>query len=107
MKVAFFTSSRADYGKIKPVITEAKNKAIKFTIFVTGSHLLKEYGSTLKQIKKDFGESRIVTFLNQKFGDKHQIVFKNTVNNFTHALKNKFFDCFFILNIICFFLNLS
>jgi UDP-N-acetylglucosamine 2-epimerase (hydrolysing) len=96
MKIAFFTSSRADYGKIKPVISEAKNKKIKFTIFVTGSHLLKEYGFTLYQIKKDFDKSSIITFSNQKFGDKQQVVFRNTVNNFTRVLKNKFFNCFFI-----------
>ena len=96
MKIAFFTSSRADYGKIKPVISEAKNRKIKFTIFVTGSHLLKEYGFTAYQIKKDFDKSSIITFSNQRFGDKHQVVFKNTVNNFTRVLKNKFFNCFFI-----------
>ena len=30
MNIAFFTASRADYGKLKPVILEAKKKKIKF-----------------------------------------------------------------------------
>ena len=95
MKIAFFTASRADYGKIKPLILQAK-KRIKFSIFATGTHLLKEYGGTLNHLKKDFSKKNIIAFSNQKFGDKHQVIFKNTVNNFTKSLKNKAFDCFFI-----------
>ena len=53
MKIAFFTASRADYGKIKPVIKEAINKKINIKIFVTGTHLLKEYGNSLNHIIKD------------------------------------------------------
>ena len=51
MKIAF-TASRADYGKIKPLILQAKKKRIKFSIFATGTHLLKEYGGTLNHLKK-------------------------------------------------------
>ena len=54
MKIAFFTASRADYGKIKPLILQAKKKRIKFSIFATGTHLLKEYGGTLNHLKKRF-----------------------------------------------------
>ncbi len=96
MKVAFFTASRADYGKIKPVILEAKKKKLNYVIFATGSHLLKEYSKTINQIKKDFGSRNIISFSNQKFGDNHQTIFRNTVNKLTKLLKNKKFDCFFI-----------
>tara|TARA_B100000575_G_C23132376_1_gene657053 strand:- start:2078 stop:3205 length:1128 start_codon:yes stop_codon:yes gene_type:complete len=96
MRIAFFTSSRADYGKIKPLITEAKKKEINFKIFVTGTHLLKEYGNTLNHIKKDFDKKNIISFSNQIFGDTQQIIFKKTVNNLTRLLSGKFFDCFFI-----------
>ena len=50
MKIAFFTASRADYGKIKPVILEAQKNKINFKIFATGSHLINEYGKTINQI---------------------------------------------------------
>ena len=96
MKIAFFTASRADYGKLKPVIVQAQKKRIDFIIFATGSHLIKEYGRTLKQIKNDFNSKNIISFVNQKFGDSHQVIFKNTVNFLTKLLKNKKFDCFFI-----------
>jgi len=96
MKIAFFTASRADYGKIKPVILEAKKKRINFKIFATGSHLINEYGKTINQILRDFGKKKIISFSNQKFGDNHQTIFKNTVSSFTKVLKNQIFDCFFI-----------
>ncbi len=96
MKIAFFTASRADYGKLKPVIIEAQKKKLDFIIIATGSHLLKEYGRTLKQVKNDFNSKNIISFTNQKFGDSHQVIFKNTVNSLTKLLKNKKFDCFII-----------
>ena len=96
MQIAFFTASRADYGKLKPVILEAKKKRIKFKIFVTGTHLLREYGNTKEQIINDFGINNLVLFKNQKFGDVHQEIFKKTVNNFTKILYKRKIDCFFI-----------
>ena len=96
MNIAFFTASRADYGKIKPVILETKRKKIKFKIFVTGMHLLKEYGNTKNHIIKDFGKKNLIIFKNQNFGDSHKLIFKKTVNRFTVALEKKNFDCVFI-----------
>jgi UDP-N-acetylglucosamine 2-epimerase (hydrolysing) len=96
MRIAFFTASRAEYGKIKSIISEAKKNKIKYTIFVTGTHLLKEYGNTLTEIQNDFSKKNIVSFSNQKFGDSSQTIFKNTVNNFTRLLQGQFFSCFFI-----------
>tara|TARA_A100001015_G_scaffold39738_1_gene43619 strand:- start:4499 stop:5626 length:1128 start_codon:yes stop_codon:yes gene_type:complete len=96
MNIAFFTASRADYGKIKPVILEAKRKKIKFKIFVTGTHLLKEYGNTQNHIIKDFGKKNLIIFKNQNFGETHKLIFKKTVNRFTIALEKKNFDCVFI-----------
>ena len=96
MKIAFFTASRADYGKLKPVILEAQKNKLNFVIFATGSHLIREYGRTLSHIRKDFSYNKIVSFKNQKFGDSHQTIFKNTVNALTKLLKRRKFDCFFI-----------
>ena len=41
MNVAFFTASRADYGKLKPVILETKKNKIKYKIFKRDELLLK------------------------------------------------------------------
>ena len=52
-KVLFVSSSRADYGLIRNVVicTQRINK--KTYLLVTGSHLSKEFGLTIKEIKKD------------------------------------------------------
>lgn len=53
-KVVFITGTRADYGKIKSLIA-AMNKTDTFSvyIYITGMHLLEEYGSTYKQVVDD------------------------------------------------------
>jgi UDP-N-acetylglucosamine 2-epimerase (hydrolysing) len=96
MSVALFTATIADYGKLKPVILETKKNKIKYKIFVTGTHLLGEYGSTKTQIIKDFGKKNLIIFKNQIFGESHSLIFRNTVKEFTRAIGKNHFDCFFI-----------
>lgn len=52
--VVFVTGTRADYGKIKSLIS-AMNQSDMFEvhIYITGMHLLEEYGSTYKQVLED------------------------------------------------------
>ena len=53
-KILFISSSRADYGLLRNIILETKkNKKIKVFVLVTGSHLSKEFGNTIKEIEKD------------------------------------------------------
>ena len=59
-KIVFLTGTRADYGKLKPLITAAiKNSKFKVIILVTGMHLQKKFGSTYLQIINDFKKSKI------------------------------------------------
>ena len=53
-QIIFLTGTRADYGKIKPLLKILKgdpNYEVK--IVVTGMHLLAKYGSTVFEIEKD------------------------------------------------------
>ena len=60
-KILFISSSRADYGLLRNVILETKNnKKTKVFIFVTGSHLSKEFGNTIKEIEKDGLKKNII-----------------------------------------------
>ena len=60
-KILFISSSRADYGLLRNVIIETKkNKKIKVSIFVTGSHLSKKFGNTIKEIEKDGLKKNII-----------------------------------------------
>ena len=95
-KIIFFTASRADYGKLKPVISLFKKKNFKIKIIVTGSHLQKEYGYTVKHIIKDFGKQIIISFKNQSFGDPSYIIFEKTVIGLNKIMKKYHSDFFFI-----------
>ncbi len=53
-KVVFVTGTRADYGKIKALIyTLNHSQEFEAYIYITGMHLLEEYGSTYKQVIND------------------------------------------------------
>ena len=59
-KIVFLTGTRADYGKLKPLITATKkNKKFHPIIVITGMHLKKKYGSTYIQIEKDFSKCNV------------------------------------------------
>ncbi|MDI6046600.1 UDP-N-acetylglucosamine 2-epimerase [Flavobacterium yafengii] len=52
-KILFLTGTRADFGKIKSLIAVLeKQKQYEVFVFVTGMHLLEEYGYTLLEIEK-------------------------------------------------------
>ncbi len=53
-KILIVTERRADYSKFRPVIQEIeKSKKLDYSLIVTGSHLLKEHGYTINEIKND------------------------------------------------------
>lgn len=53
-KICFVTSTRADYGLIRPLIIELKKYSdVELNLIVTGTHLLPEFGNSLNEIKTD------------------------------------------------------
>lgn len=53
-KILIVTERRADYSKFRPVLKAIeKSSKLDYYLIVTGSHLLKEYGYTIDEIKKD------------------------------------------------------
>jgi UDP-N-acetylglucosamine 2-epimerase (non-hydrolysing)/GDP/UDP-N,N'-diacetylbacillosamine 2-epimerase (hydrolysing) len=53
-KILAVTGSRADYGILRSVLFAlCKKKNLKFSLIVTNMHLGTEFGSTIKEIKKD------------------------------------------------------
>jgi GDP/UDP-N,N'-diacetylbacillosamine 2-epimerase (hydrolysing) len=54
IKILVFTTNRSDYGLLKNLIIKLKkNKKIDLKLLVSGSHLIKNYGNTIKEIEKD------------------------------------------------------
>ncbi len=53
-KILLVTERRADYSKLRPIINEIKKSAkLDYYLIVTGSHLLKNHGHTIDEIKND------------------------------------------------------
>tara|TARA_X000000950_G_scaffold285365_1_gene391104 strand:+ start:1967 stop:3169 length:1203 start_codon:yes stop_codon:yes gene_type:complete len=53
-KIGIFTGNRAEYGLLYPVIKAVhKNKALEYSLLVSGAHLDSNFGNTLKEIKED------------------------------------------------------
>ena len=91
-KIIFLTGTRADFGKMRSIILELQNsKKFDVEVFVTGMHLLRSYGLTVKEIKK-VGIKKIYTFLNQKdksYNRKMDITLSKTVNGFSEFISRK------------------
>ena len=82
----FVTGTRADYGKMEPLSNEAIKHGFKIIYFVTGMHMLKKYGLTKEEVKKN-KNIKIIEFINQKEGDELDVVLANTVLGFSNLLK--------------------
>ena len=54
-KILFVTGTRADFGKLKSIISLSKsNNKFQTFIAVTGMHMLKGYGNTYTEVEKSF-----------------------------------------------------
>lgn len=64
-KILFVSGTRADFGKIKPLIQQVKDSGdFEYQIFATGMHMLSVYGMTVHEIQKA-GFENIHSFINQ------------------------------------------
>ena len=85
-KIVFVTGTRADFGKIKPLINNLeKNENFDVLIFSTGMHQLKKYDYTYKEIEKS-GFKNIFNFINQNENDTMDHVLAKTISGFSDYL---------------------
>ena len=84
--VLFITGTRADFGKLEPLATAARDEGYRVSFFVTGMHMLPLYGLTKNEVHRVPGVN-VVEFLNQREGDPQDIVFAKTVVGFSDHLR--------------------
>lgn len=69
-RILFITGTRADYGKIKSIMkTMDRSDRYEVFIYVSGMHLLSQYGSTYREVLKDRYENVHVAFGQQHTDD--------------------------------------
>ncbi len=82
-KVIFLTGTRADFGKVKPLIAELDaDRSFDVHVVATGMHMLPKYGATWEEVKL-FGRGELHTFVNQRDMDPHDIVLAKTITGFS------------------------
>ncbi|WP_100611975.1 UDP-N-acetylglucosamine 2-epimerase [Confluentibacter lentus] len=87
-KIAFLTGTRADFGKMKPLIQILENhQEFEAHIFVTGMHLLQRYGYTLIEVER-CGFKNISTFKNDTHEASMDLTLAKTIAGFSEFVKN-------------------
>lgn len=86
-KIVFLTGTRADFGKIKALVQTLENhNSFEPYLFVTGMHLLKEYGYTLIEVER-CGFKNISTFHNHTDEATMDLTLAKTINGFSQYVK--------------------
>lgn len=86
-KIVFLTGTRADFGKLKSLIEVSRsNQAFEVHIFVTGMHMLREYGYTLLEVEK-CGYDNIFPFVNHTHETTMDLSLAKTIEGFSGFVK--------------------
>ena len=86
-KLVFLTGTRADFGKIKSLISIAdENPNFEVYVFVTGMHLQKEYGYTLIEIER-CNFKNVHTFENHTHETTMDLTLAKTIEGFSACCK--------------------
>lgn len=55
LKVAYVTGTRADFGLMTPILKAiSQSSKLELQVYATGIHLMKDFGLTVRQVKKEF-----------------------------------------------------
>lgn len=85
-KILFVTGTRADFGKIKSLMSVIEQSAnFELHVLVTGMHMMKRYGSTYLEVKKE-NYSNIYLTSNQNEGEPMSSVLGNTITIITRLV---------------------
>ena len=90
MKCLFVTGTRADFGKMKGLISALSSDESLYSIQIvaTGMHLLTEFGSTLVEIENTF-PNKVVQIKGQKFQENMSNGFARFISGFNLHLESE------------------
>lgn len=98
-KIAVITTTRAEYGLLSPIIKELRkreNKNLRVDLIVTGTHLSKQYGLTINEIKERIDKQVYVTIKS----DTELEISKNQADvlvKFTEVFSREVYDAILLL----------
>lgn len=95
--VWFLTGTRADYGKLKPLILGAAElPGFSVTVIATGMHLLERYGSTVIEVQRLPSHVRVLTMANQEPGDQMDRAMARTIDGLSALFDRSCPDLFVV-----------
>lgn len=87
-RILFITGTRADYGKIKPLLKRIEDDSeFKLLIFVSGMHLVEKLGGTYREILKDNYKNVYIDFSQSSTGIQ-SYDFGNTISDLTNYVRH-------------------
>ena len=89
MKLLFLTGTRADYGKIKSLIDQArKSDHYEPSVFITGMHMLSLYGSTHQEVSGNLtSDVPVYKFINQNLTSTMDEIVSKTILGLSDFVK--------------------
>lgn len=100
-KILVFTSTRADFGLLAPMIEKLiQDKTFSTTLFVTGTHLDEKFGSTVVEITNQFPAVTLikVPFVANSSVAHHQLaLMSSSFTEYSKALEKQTFDMAIVL----------
>ena len=81
-RILFVTGTRADFGKLAPLAAVARDGGFAVQFFITGMHMMKKYGHTVREVRR-FEGAEFHEFINQKDGEAHDLVMAKTMLGFS------------------------
>lgn len=84
--ILFVTGTRADFGKLEPLAIAARDAGMDVAFFVTGMHMMAEYGLTKLEVARVAGVD-VHEFVNQDAGDPQDAVLARTISGFSTFVK--------------------
>ncbi len=91
-KIGIITGARSEFGLLALTIKRvSESKKLSLLLYVTGMHLLQEFGHTVDEVKKDFPNVRIIPMYDEKASLNDTAYVGNSlskaVKNFVEAFK--------------------
>jgi len=60
-KIAYVSGTRADFGLMAPVLRAInRSEKLQLQVYATGIHLMPEFGETVKEVRKEFPNARLI-----------------------------------------------
>ena len=84
--ILFVTGTRADFGKLEPLAIAARDAGFHVSFFVTGMHMMPEYGLTKLEVARVKGVT-VHEFINQDADDPQDAILARTILGFSEFVK--------------------